>query len=378
MADWLPKLSFVALMALFALGACVLVASVQQYLERLIATAVAVLREPLAEVRRHLEAAMALPRRALAATLAALAPAGAWPGEPLIGGCLYLAAFVVMLLGDLGVLLLTFQAMGMGHPGLVSPGAALAQAAGLDLLSALAFLGTAALYGLVLLDLSNITHFGPWHRARGVWRRAVIVLAVAGLAGALALGAALGTWRAAQLLQVEADAQLLQGTGQAVTLFDRLGFFLAGVLLPPLLMLGLALGGWSLAWPPLLGWLLALAAIVILLTPLCLLARLVASPLEFLGGLLVLAVQAAGHVGRTIWNWLTSFEALRRHLHLGPMQSPQPPAGGIQEVGELPEPMGDGGPAQADAGAGGDLEPAPAPGTDGAGRGGRRDLSALW
>jgi hypothetical protein len=364
----------IAAMASLALGVCVLMAAVQPLLESMVANLVSIVRGPLEQVHRQVDGAAGLLRRAAAAALDAFTPAGAWPGEVIIGGCLYVAAFVVMFLGDTGVLILTFQAMGMESPDLLSPGAALAQATGLDLLTVLAFLATAALYGLVLGDVAGVTHLGIWHRARGTWRKVLTVVAVLGLVGTLALGAVLGAWRMGQLLQAD-DGQLLQGSVPAVTSLDRLGFFVIGVSLPILLMMGLALAGWALVWPPLLGWLIGVAAVILLLAIFRLVTLMTVQALDFFAGLLILVVRVGAHVGRGAWNWIVSFEPVRKLLHLSSMGGAE--GLGAGEHGQQVT-MGDRTSTFEDIGGGQELLSVAPPASDGAGPGGRGDFGALW
>lgn len=372
--SWLATMCLIAAMASLALGVCVLMAAVQPLLESMVANLVSIVRGPLEQVHRQVDGAAGLLRRAAAAAVDAFTPAGAWPGEAIIGGCLYVAAFVVMFLGDTGVLILTFQAMGMESPDLLSPGAALAQATGLDLLTVLAFLATAALYGLVLGDVAGFTHLGIWHRARGTWRKVLTVLAVFGLVGTLALGAVLGAWRMGQLLQAD-DGQLLQGAVPAVTSLDRLGFFVMGVSLPILLMMGLALTGWALVWPPLLGWLIGVAAVILLLAIVRLVTLMTVQALDFFAGLLILAVRVGAHVGRGAWNWIVSFEPVRKLLHLNPMREAE--GLGAGEHGQQVA-TGDGTSTLEDVGGGQELLSVAAPASDGAGPGGGGDFGALW
>jgi len=172
---------------------------------------------------------------------AAMGGDGHWLGWKILGAWLYLAVFVISAIGDIGLLLLTFDAMKLGS------GETFAVGAGADVLSAMGYLASGALFGLLLLDLLGLTHFGPWP-TRGPKRNLLLVVAAVGLLAVVAAGAIMGTWRGIQLTDLEVGGRV-----------DVLGVLVVNASLPVLLAMVAALSGWAFVFAAVSVWMVLLA-----------------------------------------------------------------------------------------------------------------------
>jgi len=261
-----------------------------------------------------------------------------WPGWPIIGTVLYFVIFLLALASDLGILLLTLEAMG-----LIRISAYLRSLRGfldLGMLTALALLVSGAFFGLLSLDLLGVTPFGVlWARAPRWFQRILRGTALGGVLFLFILFASMGLWRFLQA----APPEVLRWIGPQIVLplqvWTQLILFIG---LPLLMIVLTVLSGWSLGWMAALLWALLL---LIMTFPTGLMAVLMFLTLHILDRLsvamdaLLRSLAGAGrwlaHLVRAplqlalrllvgVWNWLVSFDWLRNSLHLGSLDPSLP------------------------------------------------------
>ncbi|WP_448592086.1 hypothetical protein [Thermoflexus hugenholtzii] len=261
-----------------------------------------------------------------------------WPGWPIIGTVVYFIIFLLALASDLGVLLLTLEAMG-----LIRISTYLRSLQGfldLGMLTTLALLVSGAFFGLLSLDLLGITPFGVlWARAPRWFQHILRGTALGGVLFLLILFTSMGLWR---FLRV-APPEVLRWIGPQIVLplegWTQLFLFIG---LPLLMIVLTVLSGWSLGWMAALLWALLLFMMTI---PTGLTAVLMFLTLHILDRLsvaldaLLRSLAGAGRwlahlVGAPlwlvlkllvgIWNWLVSFDWLRKSLHLGSLDPSLP------------------------------------------------------
>jgi len=261
-----------------------------------------------------------------------------WAGWPIIGTLLYFAMFLLASASDLGILLLTLEALGLVR--ITSHLRVFQGFLDLGLLTTLALLVSGAFFGLLLLDLLGITPFGVlWGRTPRWFQRILRVVAGIGVAFLIALFASLGLWRFLQVAPPEVRGRI----GPPLLVWGSIvAPLLLFVGLPPLMIVIAVLSGWSVGWMAALLWALLLFAVTI---PTGLAAVLLFIALEILdrvANALDALLRSLAGAGRWLahlmgsplqlalrlliggWNWLVGFDWLRRSLHLGPLDPSLP------------------------------------------------------
>jgi hypothetical protein len=296
----------------------ILVAALEARLRDFVGQLFLALLTLLREMEQPLEQGITWLRNQIGRVFGAMSDQDVWPGWRVLGSLLYLGVLLVSIIGDAGLVLLTFDAMKLGSSGGFS---LLGMSA--DVYSVLALLGAGTVFGLVLMDLLRLTHFGPWpDRDAGIMHKLLLVTAVVGLAGAIATSAVLGLWRG---MQIAPGLEEAPPGG-----IDTVAPVVASTLITIPLMMATALSGWALVWVAATVYAVFLALLMAALwvsrTPL----RLGAAFCDRGYALAAAGISMIATPGRTSWNWVCSFEPVRTFFHIGPIEPPsesKPPPG---------------------------------------------------
>lgn len=309
---WLVEIAPIVLVLLVI---SIVVAALEERLRQLLAQAALVILSVFQTLEQAIQQSLAWLREQVRALLATLGREGVWVGWYVIGALIYLVAFTVAISADFWVTLLTFQAMGL------SSGAARAVGGAADVLMTMAFLASAAIFGLLVLDLLEVTHFGPWDRGGPLTRKVFLLLAALGLAGSIAVAALLGLWRGLQIVPAAVGTDEMPAEAM-----DVMAPLIVSAAIPVLLTLASALTGWAVVTSiGGLSFLMFLSLPIALLGVGILTARMGANLTHRVFSFATAAVSVAAAPGRGVWNWLTGFEPLRETLNLRPIQQARDP-----------------------------------------------------
>ena len=126
---------------------------------------------------------------------------GDGPVYYIIGSVLYSLLTVLFVLCDLGMIILTLEAMGMDEATVVLP---------LDssTLTAATLVTTALFWGMILFDLLGVTRLAPWRKNLSPFcRRLFIGVAVTAFLTSIFIGGSMALWRGGSLMEMIPAAQ---------------------------------------------------------------------------------------------------------------------------------------------------------------------------
>ncbi len=189
--------------ALAAAGCC-LIALCAQALRAVVVSLFSIFYQPFLSMNRACTDWM---RRFVAWLRTQVADESARPGDGpayyFIGAILYTILSTIFVLCDFGMVALTAEAMGMDRAGFKLP-------VDTSTLTALALVTSALFWGSIILDLTGVTHIGPWRKISSTGgRRFLMALSVVMIILAVGLLVGMAYWRGdilAQLFTSEAHA----------------------------------------------------------------------------------------------------------------------------------------------------------------------------
>jgi hypothetical protein len=261
-----------------------------------------------------------------------------------VGAVLYLAAFSVFGYAEFWLIVLTLQAMGFSTGNLQAPASA-------DFLQGAALLAVAFFWGMILLDALKLTHIGPWEQLRKKGRYALVTLSGVCIAMTIVIAGLLGVWRITRVtnpLQTSQKAEVLsQGFGIQEPLgshsigtpdldssdvvsefktqegfFDKLVTVLVGFGLPSIVGISMVFSGWGVAASLSLVWGILLCLTLLPFGLLWLPLRLGEGLCNAVFGIVNAVLDFLSQIGRSFWNWICSFDGLRKSLHIRPIDEP--------------------------------------------------------
>jgi hypothetical protein len=296
--------------AALALAASLVLAHLQSPLRSVVWTLFNVVAWPVAYAARALLQGGSFLSRVIDQSLDGLAQEGAgrgehaatWVGWYIVGPLVYVALFSVFVFSDFSIAFLVFQAFGLVGADQGSP---LPAALPLDFAIGLLFVALGAFWGLLFFDLRDATPFSYiWSRVDAAVTRWLAIASAAGFVVNLLAAFLMGVWRQWQLSPRQPDPWNAW-----------IPPFVSGIIVL-LVIAATALAGKPLGSGLVAAWVLLVLAGRAAAYVLCIGLRLLVTAIRQLLRVPLALVSLLAHGGRTIWNWLCSFEPLRRRLHL--------------------------------------------------------------
>ncbi|GEM_PF-6024638 len=232
------------------------------------------------------------------------------PWMNLINLVVYIAFFSIFVIMDLYVSVVSLESI----VGLASDTSTLGTLVPIEgsLLFGIVWVLLPVFWGYIIFSLAGIgVTMYPWRNLRPTELHFLKILAWSGICLTLAGSVAIFIWRQIGLASIngQGDAIAFLASPISLTLF---------ALLILSLTLGTAISGWSMFYIPTLLFILILTIVGAILAVVRFILNLLLWNIGNLESVIIALIDIPLTLGRTLWNWLSTFE-IARNLHMYPM-----------------------------------------------------------